>query len=210
MRMTNVGFDVRTVTRGLEDWLLENHAEPTNVEGAAWPGARSECVRELAFAHCCEHGVPAIGTVNGRPAHVARCADSPCEVAAVSFALVELWRFESETSSAEVVTLRYLERVVGAFSASSSVPPARLLAVIAAIRDGLRSPAFRDEFTGGRPRMRLAQAVTHHLYRGGFSHAKVAAFMGAQRRPRASAARRKTGEASCLSGNVARSRLVFP
>lgn len=179
-RMTNLGFDVRAIIRGLEDWLLENHAQPINPEGAAWPAARSACVLELAFVHCGEHGVPAAGTVNGCPAHIGRCSDWPCEVAAVSFALFELHRFASEASSPEVATLRRLERVVRTLNDSSSALRERLFAAIEAIRDGLRSPAFRDEFTGGRPRMRLTQAITHHLHRGGFSHRQVAAFTGTE------------------------------
>jgi hypothetical protein len=171
---------VRATRVRLEEWFLENHAHPVNLEEWAWPAARTACVLELAFAHCCEHGVPTTAEVDGCAAYVARCSERRCKVAGVSFALVELSRFEAEAKSPRLAQMRELERMAATLRDSFGALRDRLLGKVEFMRAALRSPAFRDEHTGGRPRMRLAQAITRHLDCGGFSHAQVAAFMGTE------------------------------
>jgi hypothetical protein len=197
--MSNVGFDPRRIRDTLEGWLLENFACPLNLESWAWPAGRSACVEELVCVHAGEHGVPALGRSASVPdaasaaaltavgeepwtgsefTPISRCPRSRCKVCGVAYALLEVYQFFAEAKSASAAELRRLEKHAASVARFDVAGAANLRTRANAVRATLKSPAFAEEPTGGRPGIPLAVAVAQHLSSGGFTDVDVAKLLG--------------------------------
>ena len=169
------GFNIADTRARLEEWCLVHFAWPVGVEFSQWPAARSESVRGLLEIHWQEHGVPVLVERNGVLEPAPRCLESPCPVAGVALAVLEIyWHEVTQCESEEIA---WLQQAASRFSLSERASEA-LLEHARAMSKGLVSRAVETE-TNGRPALVLANAVARHLKEGGFSYGEVAEFMGA-------------------------------
>jgi len=169
------GFNISDTRARLEKWCLEHFAWPVGVEFSQWPAASSESVRRLLELHWQEHGVPVLVERNGVLEPAPRCFESPCPVAGVALAVLEIYWFELTRREREEIA--WLQQAAGRFSLSERESEA-LIERARAMSKGFVSRAVETE-TNGRPALVLANAIARHLKEGGFSYGEVAEFMGA-------------------------------
>lgn len=103
-----------------------------------------------------------------------RCSDSPCPVHAVALARLEILFYEVTVKDIEEIC--WLRQAGDRFSISEATRMAYLEGA-KQLEAGLISRAVGEQRLG-RPKRRLAQAVAHQLWAGGFSQSQTADLMG--------------------------------
>jgi hypothetical protein len=157
--MTKLGFYPRATRARLLSWCQHDHPDICTAETIVRPAGKSERIWLLLLNEHLRHW--------------------PCRIAGACCAILELDIYVLHLP--RLVQIEESYELAKSLEGRDDAESQRLLEKVSSLASDIWSRPLLVEENFGRPRRPLAQAMSQHLSKGGFTNAEVAEFMGTNR-----------------------------